>query len=53
MLQDERLTREAVRQMRDAQPENRAEITKLQIVADGVSVKLREHLETCLVCKQG
>jgi hypothetical protein len=53
LLQDERATHEAVRQMRDAQPENHAEIARLQDEADSVSLKLREHLNGCLVCKRG
>jgi hypothetical protein len=52
LLQDERAAHEAVRQMRDAQPENRAGITKLQDAADSASVKLRAHLKDCLLCKR-
>lgn len=50
LLQDERTACEDVRRMRESQPENHVEISRLQDIADIISERLREHLATCLEC---
>jgi hypothetical protein len=52
LLQDEHAAHESVRRMRESQPENRAEIARLEKLAGDVSFKLREHLAICPECKK-
>lgn len=53
LLKDERAAHEAAKLMRERQPENVAEISRLENQAGDASTELREHLNTCSECKKG